>query len=102
MAVLGDMLELGEREVEFHRQAGRQVAKLGWDELVTVGSLSKHMVEGAYAAGMKKNQIHSFDDSDEAAEKIESLIREGDLVLVKGSRKIKTEKIVERLKSKAK
>ncbi len=102
VAVLGDMLELGEREVEFHLQAGRQVAKLGWDELVTVGSLSKHMVEGALGAGMKKNQIFSFDDSDEAAEKIESLIQEGDLVLVKGSRKIKTEKIVERLKSKAK
>jgi UDP-N-acetylmuramoyl-tripeptide--D-alanyl-D-alanine ligase len=102
VAVLGDMLELGEREVEFHRQAGRQVAKLGWNELVTVGSLSKHMAEGAYGAGMKKNQIHSFNDSAEAAEKIESLIREGDLVLVKGSRKIQMEKIVERLKSKAK
>jgi UDP-N-acetylmuramoyl-tripeptide--D-alanyl-D-alanine ligase len=102
VAVLGDMLELGEREVEFHLQAGRQVAKLRWDELVTVGSLSKHMVEGALGAGMKKNQIFSFDDSDEAAEKIESLLQEGDLVLVKGSRKIKTEKIVERLKSKAK
>lgn len=102
VAVLGDMLELGEREVEFHLQAGRQVAKFGWDELVTIGSLSKHMVEGACAAGMKKNQIHSFGDSDEAAEKIEPLIQEGDLVLVKGSRKIKTEKIVERLKSKAK
>jgi len=102
VAVLGDMLELGEREGEYHFQAGRQAANLGWDELVTVGTLSKHMVEGARGAGMKKNQIHSFDNSDKAAEEIESLIRDGDLVLVKGSRKIKMEKIVERLRSKAK
>ena len=102
LAVLGDMLELGEREVEFHLQAGRQIASLGWDRLVTVGTLSKHMVEGALRAGMKKNQVFSFNDSDEAAAKIEFLIQEGDLVLVKGSRRMKTEKIVERLKSKVK
>jgi len=100
VAVLGDMLELGGKEVDYHFQAGKQVASLGWDILVTIGSLSKQMIEGALSSGMKANQVFSFNNSDEAAAEIESLVQEGDLVLVKGSRKIKTEKIVERLKSK--
>ena len=100
VAILGDMLELGEKEVEFHIQAGKHVAKWGWDCLVTVGSLSKHMAEGALSSGMKTNQIFSFKNSEEAAEKIWTLVRDGDLILVKGSRRIETEKIVEKLKSK--
>lgn len=100
VAILGDMLELGEKEVEFHIQAGKHVAKWGWDCLVTVGSLSIHMAEGALSSGMKTNQIFSFKNSEEAAEKIWTLVRDGDLILVKGSRRIETEKIVEKLKSK--
>lgn len=99
VAVLGDMLELGEKEAKFHTQAGKRVAKWGWDCLVTVGPLSLHMAEGASSSGMKRNQIFSFKDSEEAAEEIWTLVHDGDLILVKGSRKIKTEKIVEKLKS---
>jgi UDP-N-acetylmuramoyl-tripeptide--D-alanyl-D-alanine ligase len=98
VAVLGDMLELGEKEVEYHIQAGRQVAEWGWGILVTVGNLSQHMAEGALSSGMRAGQVISFKNSEEAAEKISPLIQEGDLVLVKASRKIGTEKIVERLK----
>ncbi len=98
IAVLGDMLELGEKEIEYHRQAGRQVADLGWDILVTVGILSQHMAEGALASGMRANQIFSYINSEEAAGKIFPLLQEGDLILVKSSRKIEIEKIVERLK----
>jgi len=100
VAVLGDMLELGEKEVEYHIQAGKQVAKWGWDILMTVGPLGLHLVDGALSSGMQPDQIFSFKDSDEAAEEIWPLIQEGDLVLVKGSRKIKTEKIIEKLKKK--
>jgi UDP-N-acetylmuramoyl-tripeptide--D-alanyl-D-alanine ligase len=92
------MLELGEKEAEFHLCAGKQVAKFGWDVLVTIGRLSLHMVEGALAAGMSQDRIFSFSTSEEAAEKISSLVQEGDLVLVKGSRGIKTERVVEQLK----
>ncbi|NIM58130.1 MAG: UDP-N-acetylmuramoyl-tripeptide--D-alanyl-D-alanine ligase [Candidatus Aminicenantes bacterium] len=98
IAVLGDMLELGEKEVEYHIQAGRQVAESGWDVLVTVGALSQHMAEGALSSGMKADQIFSFKNSEEAAEEILILLQEGDLVLVKSSRKIEIEKIVEKLK----
>ena len=100
VAVLGDMLELGEKEVEFHIQAGKQIVKWGWNCLVTVGPLSAYMAEGALSSGMKRDQIFSFNDSDEAAEKIWTLVHDGDFILVKGSRKIATEKIVEKLKSK--
>ncbi len=98
IAVLGDMLELGEKEVEFHIQAGRNVAEWGWDILVTVGVLSQHMAEGALSSGMGADQIFSFKSSEEAAGEILPLLEEGDLVLVKSSRKIQIEKIVERLK----
>lgn len=98
VAVLGDMLELGVHEAHFHREAGRQAAAAGWDVLVTIGERSRAMVEGALEAGMSEDRIYSFADSEEAAEKIWSIIREGDLILVKGSRGIKTERILERFK----
>lgn len=99
VAVLGDMLELGEDEIQFHIQAGKQVVRRGWDCLVTVGSLSRHIAEGALSSGMNKNQIFSFRDAEEAAKEIWHLVGDGDLVLVKGSRKIETEKIVDKMKS---
>ncbi|MGB8952903.1 MAG: UDP-N-acetylmuramoyl-tripeptide--D-alanyl-D-alanine ligase [Candidatus Aminicenantales bacterium] len=102
VAVLGDMLELGENEKSFHTQAGKQVVDWGWNLLVTVGPLSRHMAEGARAAGMSPTQIYSFPDSDEASAHIMDLVREGDLLLVKGSRGIKTEKIIQTLMEKLK
>jgi UDP-N-acetylmuramoyl-tripeptide--D-alanyl-D-alanine ligase len=100
IAVLGDMLELGEKEVKYHLQAGKQAAQQGWDILITVGPLSRHMAEGALSAGMRTDQTFSFEDSEQAAEEIWPLLQGGDLVLVKGSRRIKTDKIVEKIKQK--
>ena len=100
--MLGDMLELGEKEGEFHAAAGRMAARSGWDLLVTVGPLARRMAEGATAAGMDGAQILSFADSIEAAEGIVPLLREGDLVLVKGSRGVRMERIVEALKERIK
>jgi len=102
IAVLGDMLELGEKEADFHFQAGKQVAEEGWDLLVGIGPLSQHTVKGALSSGMERNQIFLFPNSKEAAEKVFSLLQEEDLVLVKGSRGIKTDKIVTYLKKKLK
>lgn len=98
IAVLGDMLELGEKEAEYHFQAGKHAAQYGWDILVSVGPLSPHMVEGALSEGLRREQVFSFPDSEEAADAIPSIIKEGDFILVKGSRGMKMEKIVERLK----
>jgi len=102
VAVLGDMLELGEKEGEFHAGAGRTAARSGWDLLVTVGPLARRMAEGAAAAGMDRARILSFSDSIEAAGDIVPHLRENDLVLVKGSRGMRMERIVEALKERIK
>ncbi len=94
IAVLGDMLELGNLEAEFHRQAGREVAKNNWNLLITVGPLGRYMAEGALLEGLKRDSIFSFDNSSEAAAKIGELIQKGDLILIKGSRGTRMEKIV--------
>jgi UDP-N-acetylmuramoyl-tripeptide--D-alanyl-D-alanine ligase len=98
VAVLGDMLELGDSAALFHEEAGGWAAKTGWDLLITVGPLGRYTAEGARDAGMGQGRIFSFASSLEAAEGIPSLLRDGDLVLVKGSRGIETEMIVERLR----
>ena len=98
VAVLGDMLELGEAAAHFHEEAGQQAKRMGWDVLITVGPLGRFIAEGARSAGMSPDRIFSFTTNDEAADHILSLLREGDLVLVKGSRGIRTEKIVEKMK----
>jgi UDP-N-acetylmuramoyl-tripeptide--D-alanyl-D-alanine ligase len=100
VAILGDMLELGKNETEFHIQAGKKAAQLGLDLLVTIGPLSLNMAKGALASGMKHSRIFSYQDSGKAAEEIKSFLREGDVILVKGSRGIKTEKIINGLKGK--
>jgi UDP-N-acetylmuramoyl-tripeptide--D-alanyl-D-alanine ligase len=98
VAVLGDMLELGPEEDRFHTEAGKQAHRLGWDCLITIGPLSRSMAEGARKAGMKKENIHIFDDADEVNRSAGKLFRRGDLILVKGSRGIRTDKIVEFLR----
>ena len=98
VAVLGDMLELGQKEREFHREAGRQAHVTGWDLLVTVGPMGQDIKEGAMEAGMDRSQIYSFQTSEEAARLTPTILQSGDLVLVKGSRGIHTEKIVVSIK----
>ena len=97
VAVLGDMLELGPTGASLHKEAGRQVARNGWTLLLTVGPLARHIAEEAVASGMPATRAISFSSSDEAASRIAALVEEGDLILVKGSRGVKTERIVERL-----
>lgn len=94
VAVLGDMLELGPKEADYHRAAGRTAAANGWDILVTVGQRSLFIAEGAMEGGLKRDSIIAFANSEEAASKISNFIRDGDLILVKGSRSIRMELIV--------
>ncbi|MBM3284377.1 MAG: UDP-N-acetylmuramoyl-tripeptide--D-alanyl-D-alanine ligase [Candidatus Aminicenantes bacterium] len=101
IAVLGDMLELGEKEAEFHARAGEQVVAYGWDVLVTVGPRGLRLARAARAAGMPPDCIFSFNSSGEAAARAVSLIQPGDLILVKGSRAMQMEIIVEKIKSRA-
>ncbi|UCE42977.1 MAG: UDP-N-acetylmuramoyl-tripeptide--D-alanyl-D-alanine ligase [Candidatus Aminicenantes bacterium] len=101
VAILGDMLELGETQIAYHHEAGEQVQRYAWDLLITIGTLSHHMAEGALEAGMNRARVASFENADQAADHVMSFLEPGDLVLVKGSRGIRTDKIVESLKNRS-
>jgi UDP-N-acetylmuramoyl-tripeptide--D-alanyl-D-alanine ligase len=102
VAVLADMLELGDGEKAFHRKAGEILARAGWDVLVAVGPLAAAIAEAAAGAGLSPAAIHRFPDSSAAAAAIRDIVREGDLVLVKGSRGMRTEAVVAALTSRGK
>lgn len=96
IAVLGDMLELGRYAVEAHRAIGRRAAKVV-NILFTVGPRSKFISEEARALGFDSQNIFEFSTSGEAAKPLEKLIKEGDLILIKGSQAMRMEKIVEEI-----
>jgi UDP-N-acetylmuramoyl-tripeptide--D-alanyl-D-alanine ligase len=93
IAVIGDMLELGERELDFHRDAGKNIPR-AIDVVVGVGPRSKALLEGARGAGFAQDKLHQFPDSQSAGKFLIDFIRPGDLVLVKASRGIGLDKIV--------
>jgi UDP-N-acetylmuramoyl-tripeptide--D-alanyl-D-alanine ligase len=96
--VSADMLELGEREGEFHRIVGESVARSGFDGLITFGRLSRHTHSSAIENGMKRQNIWHCSSRGEVVDRLRSLARPGDAVLVKGSRAMKMEEVVEGLK----
>jgi UDP-N-acetylmuramoyl-tripeptide--D-alanyl-D-alanine ligase len=94
IAVLGDMLELGERAAEFHRAAGSIAARLGIDYLYLCGSYAGSVAEGARAEGMPAARIRVFATRELLAEQLGQEIQEGDWILVKGSRATEMERTV--------
>jgi UDP-N-acetylmuramoyl-tripeptide--D-alanyl-D-alanine ligase len=84
IAVLGDMLEIGKYTIEAHEGIGRRVADVA-DVVVSVGPRAKFIALTARESGMKKNDIYSFDTAEEAIQPLTHLMKQGDLVLVKGS-----------------
>ncbi|MCL6636155.1 MAG: UDP-N-acetylmuramoyl-tripeptide--D-alanyl-D-alanine ligase, partial [Peptococcaceae bacterium] len=101
VAVLGSMFELGPRAVAGHREVGGQAASLGVDFLITVGDLAGEIAGGARDAGMPPERIARCGENREAVRILEKLLKKGDVVLVKGSRGMKMEQIVEFLKTRA-
>lgn len=96
VAILGDMLELGRFTVDEHRKIGQRASKVA-KILATVGIRSRYTAEGALNAGMDEGNILQFDDSEEAGKFIKDLIKEGDIIYVKGSQGMRMEKCVEEL-----
>jgi UDP-N-acetylmuramoyl-tripeptide--D-alanyl-D-alanine ligase len=94
VAVLGDMLELGPEGPRFHRESGERAARLGFSLVAGVGELSRHLVEGARAAGAEAVWLP---DAAAAADWAAGAVGAGDLVIVKGSRGVRLEKVVRRL-----
>ena len=98
IAVLGEMLELGDRAFELHCGVGRAAAAAGLDLLVTVGGgTARALGTAAAAAGLSADAVFHCETSDEAAERVLKLIQDHDLVLVKGSRRVRTDLVVSRL-----
>ena len=94
IAVLADMLELGENTKEYHRQVGEYAGNAGIDELVLYGELS-HFI--GYGAEQYTKLIHHFDSLEDVDEYLKEQLKEGTVVLFKGSRGMKLNEVVDSL-----
>jgi UDP-N-acetylmuramoyl-tripeptide--D-alanyl-D-alanine ligase len=95
-AVLGDMRELGLYSTDAHKEIGKE-ASHSCDILCTVGELGKIISESALDYEMSEKNIYQYETSDEAGKDIQNMIREGDVILVKGSQAVRMEKIVKEI-----
>lgn len=106
IALLGDMLELGENSAVFHRSVGEYYAQKGGNLLFTFGKLSENTAKGALDAGMMPEQIAGiscYDGEEQVAalgEMICANLRKGDLLLVKASRSVGAERVLRYIKEK--
>lgn len=96
IAVLGDMLELGKYTIEAHRALGEHAFRVA-NIVFTVGPRAKFIAESLKENGFDKENIFEFSTSNEAKAKVQEILEEGDLVLVKGSQGIRMERIVEEI-----
>jgi UDP-N-acetylmuramoyl-tripeptide--D-alanyl-D-alanine ligase len=98
VAILGEMLELGELSAALHEACGRDAARAGLDRLVTVGGPpARALGRAAVAAGMAEEAVQHFDTSAEAADAVPGTLARGDAVLVKGSRGTRTDLVADRI-----
>ena len=95
IAILGDMLELGKYTIQAHQEVGNKAGSFV-DMLITVGAKAKFIADSA-GNQMSVENIHSFDTSNDAKVKMAELIKNGDVILVKGSQGARMEKIVEEI-----
>jgi len=99
IAVIGDMLELGPREREYHYEVGRRTTPESIDVVIAVGPRSEALLEGARHSGFGDDRLYHFPDAERAGAFLQSFIQPGDLVLIKASRGIGLDKIVTMLQS---
>jgi UDP-N-acetylmuramoyl-tripeptide--D-alanyl-D-alanine ligase len=96
LVIAGEMMELGPEAPEMHRAAGREIARLGIDVLWGVRGLAAEITAAAREAGLPATRF--FESSEAAATAALEEVRAGDLILVKGSRSVETDKVVKGLK----
>ena len=95
--VLGDMLELGDLAAELHYAIGYEAAKSGIDLLVLVGELTRASAAGALEGGLDENRVIHVDTTEEAIARVGALLEDGDVCLVKGSRRTGLDRLVNHL-----
>ena len=102
VAVLGDMLELGEESSALHRQVGAHLAQKGVQKLITLGKGGTFIAVGAMQCGMKSSEIKEFPHYEEEFSSIvaylKTLLQDGDIVLFKASRAVGVERLIEYLR----
>jgi len=94
---LGEMLELGDETISAHREAGEMVAGLDAAYFFAMGTHAPEMIEGAHAAGFPKERAVQVHSHKEMVHGIRALIKNGDLVFLKGSRRVGLDKVVDGL-----
>ena len=94
IVVLGDMLELGSYSEEGHRLIGNKISQIDIDEVILVGERSRDIGRGAIDNGFNKDFVFQFKDSSQAGLFLQNRMREGDIILLKGSQGVRMEKAV--------
>ncbi|HWL24332.1 MAG TPA: cyanophycin synthetase, partial [Ureibacillus sp.] len=94
--VLGDMLELGLQEQDFHLKIGQRISKDEIDEVFTYGPLGEHIAIGARET-FEENRVFSFQDKQQLIEELKRHTQANDLILVKASRGMRLEEVVQAL-----
>lgn len=97
IAVLGDMLELGEGGPALHQEVGSLVSQTNVHTLIALGSTAEHIARGARQAGMARDRIHHATSQQEVLGLLAELMQPQDVVLLKGSRGMAMEHLVEAL-----
>ena len=97
IAILGDMLELGEKTDFYHRETGKKVSKLSIDVLITLGKGGRIIAQSFLENGAKKDQVFSFEKNEKKhlIKKLRDLVRPRDFILLKGSREMQMEEILQ-------
>lgn len=98
IAVLGDMLELGEQAAALHRETGEAAARLGVGMLFAIGDHAGDVAGGAADAGLNNSHVTVAEDMDGLKDMVMREMKSGDVVLIKGSRGMKMERLAEFLK----
>ena len=97
IAVLGDMAEIGRFSANEHRKLGTLLQELKVDIIITIGYSSKLINEQAIEDGMAKSRNFHFDSAEHAIEKVCDFLKPGNVLLIKGSQIIRTEKIIKKI-----
>ena len=96
IAVLGEMLELGQWAEPLHREVGSYVAKLGIPVLVGIRGVARQLVDAAIQGGLSKDAAFFFETPEEAGDLVKKIAQPGDAILFKGSRGTQVERALQR------
>jgi UDP-N-acetylmuramoyl-tripeptide--D-alanyl-D-alanine ligase len=97
--VAGEMLELGSESPQLHRECGREAVRAGVSLIIAVQGQAKEILEGALDAGMERSRLKFARDSVQAGDLLASTVRQGDIVVVKGSRGVSLEQAINTLRA---